>query len=65
MAIVGGAIMPPIHGLASDRLGTAPPSVVAAICYLGVFIYAIFNLRAKDRFADIPEQEPKIEMTGH
>jgi hypothetical protein len=65
MAIVGGAIVPPIQGLASDRLGTAPAFVVAAICYLGVLIYAIFDLRAKDRFADILEQEPKIAMTGH
>jgi MFS transporter, FHS family, L-fucose permease len=65
MAIVGGAIMPPIQGLASDRFGTAPAFVVAAICYLGVLMYAIFDLRAKDRFADIPEQEPTIAMTGH
>jgi MFS transporter, FHS family, L-fucose permease len=65
MAIVGGAIMPPIQGLASDRLGTAPAFVVAAICYLGVLVYAIFDLRAHDRFADVPEEEPRIAMTGH
>jgi hypothetical protein len=30
--------------------------------------YAIFDLRSKDRFADIPgepEEEPKISMAGH
>jgi hypothetical protein len=27
--------------------------------------YAIFDLRSKDRFADIPEAEPKISMAGH
>jgi len=65
MAIVGGAIMPPIQGLASDRFGTAPAFVVAAVCYVGVLVYAIYDLRAKDRFADAPEEEPKISMAGH
>lgn len=33
--------------------------------YAGVLLYAIYDLRPKDRFADIPEEEPKISMTGH
>ena len=65
MAIVGGAIMPPIQGLMSDRFGTAPAFVVAAVCYVGVLVYAIYDLRSKDRFADIPDEEAKISMTGH
>ena len=65
MAIVGGAIMPPIQGLMSDRFGTAPAFVVAAVCYVGVLVYAIYDLRSKDRFADIPDEEPKISMAGH
>ena len=65
MAIVGGAIMPPIQGLMSDRFGTAPAFVVAAVCYVGVLVYAIYDLRSKDRFADVPDEEPKISMTGH
>jgi FHS family L-fucose permease-like MFS transporter len=68
MAIVGGAIMPPLQGLMSDQFGTAPAFVVAAVCFLGVLVYAIFDLRSKDRFADMPgepEEEPKISMAGH
>jgi hypothetical protein len=41
---------------------------VAAVCFLGVLTYAIFDLRSHDRFADIPgepEEEPKISMAGH
>jgi MFS transporter, FHS family, L-fucose permease len=68
MAIVGGAIMPPIQGLLADRFGIAPAFIVAAVCFLGVLTYAIFDLRSHDRFADIPgepEEEPKISMAGH
>jgi len=68
MAIVGGAIMPPIQGLLADRFGIAPAFIVAAVCFLGVLAYAIFDLRSHDRFADIPgepEEEPKISMAGH
>jgi FHS family L-fucose permease-like MFS transporter len=65
MAIVGGAIMPPIQGLLADRFGIGPAFIVAAVCFLGVLAYAIFDLRSKDRFADIPDEEPKISMAGH
>lgn len=68
MAIVGGAIMPPIQGLLADRFGIGPAFIVAAVCFLGVLAYAIFDLRSHDRFADIPgepEEEPKISMAGH
>jgi FHS family L-fucose permease-like MFS transporter len=65
MAIVGGAIMPPIQGLLSDRFGVAPAFVVAAVCYVGVLVYAIYDLRSKDRFADVPGEEPTISMAGH
>ena len=49
----------------SDQFGTAPAFVVAAICYLGVLAYAIFDLRSHDRFADVSGEEPKISMAGH
>ena len=65
MAIVGGAIMPPIQGLLADRFGIALAFIVAAVCYAGVLVYAIYDLRSKDRFADTPEEEPKISMAGH
>ena len=55
----------PIQGLASDRFGTAPAFVVDAVCYAGVFFYAMYELRSHERFADIPEEEPKISMAGH
>jgi fucose permease len=57
--------MPPIQGLLSDQLGTAPAFIVAAVCFLGVLAYAIFDLKSKDRFADVPEEEAKISMAGH
>jgi FHS family L-fucose permease-like MFS transporter len=65
MAIVGGAIMPPLQGLLADRFGIALAFIVAAVCFLGVLAYAIFDLRSHDRFADIPDEEPKISMAGH
>ena len=65
MAIVGGALMPPIQGLMTDRFGAAPAFVVAAVGYLGVLVYAIYDLKSKSRFADNPEEEPKISMSGH
>ena len=65
MAIVGGAIMPPIQGLMTDRFNAAKAFVVAAISFVGVLVYAIYDLRSHDRFADIPEEEPKISMAGH
>jgi hypothetical protein len=49
----------------TDRFDAATAFVVAAVCFVGVLVYAIYDLRSKDRFADIPEEEPKISMTGH
>jgi FHS family L-fucose permease-like MFS transporter len=65
MAIVGGALMPPIQGLLTDRWGAGPAFVVAAVGYAGVLAYAVYDLRSKSRFADSPEEEPKISMSGH
>jgi hypothetical protein len=28
-------------------------------------VYAIYDLRSKDRFADVPGEEPTISMAGH
>jgi fucose permease len=57
--------MPPIQGLLADQFGIALAFVVAAVCYAGVLVYAIYDLRSKDRFADAPEGEPTISMAGH
>jgi fucose permease len=57
--------MPPLQGLLADRFGIALAFIVAAVCFLGVLAYAIFDLRSHDRFADIPDEEPKISMAGH
>lgn len=65
MAIVGGALMPPLQGLLTDRFGVGPAFVVAAVGYAGVLAYAIYDLRSKSRFADAPEDEPKISLSGH
>src|SRR3712207_4894947 len=46
MAILGGAILTPIHGLVMDRHGTAEAFVVPAVALALVTCYALFDLRA-------------------
>ena len=45
MAILGGAILPPIHGLVMDRWGAALAYGVPAVCLAFVALYALFDLR--------------------
>ena len=45
MAILGGAIVTPIHGLVMDRMGTALAFVVPGVCLAFVALYALFDLR--------------------
>jgi len=47
MAILGGALLPPIQGLIMDRSGTAAAFIVPAICLALVAAYALFDLRTK------------------
>ncbi len=45
MAILGGALMPPIHGLVMDNLGAALAFGVPAVCLGFVALYALYELR--------------------
>jgi len=45
MAILGGAIMPLVHGKVMDSLGAAQAYIVPAICLALVACYALFDLR--------------------
>ena len=40
MAVVGGAVVPPLAGLAADRFGLISALVLPACCYLLVFLFA-------------------------
>ena len=46
MAILGGALMPPVMGLIMDSSGTAAGFVVPALCLAFVAAYALFDLRS-------------------
>lgn len=41
MAIVGGAIVPLIHGFLADRIGLQTSYLVAIVCYLYILFYAM------------------------
>jgi FHS family L-fucose permease-like MFS transporter len=45
MAILGGALAPPIHGLVMDNMGAALAFVVPGVCLALVALYALFDLR--------------------
>jgi FHS family L-fucose permease-like MFS transporter len=45
MAILGGAVMPLVHGKAMDSVGAAQAYIVPAICLGLVACYALFDLR--------------------
>ena len=45
MAILGGAIMPLVHGKVMDDVGAALAYVVPGICLAFVACYALFDLR--------------------
>jgi FHS family L-fucose permease-like MFS transporter len=48
MAIVGGAVFPPIMGRISDITNIQIAYLVPAACFLFVFYFAIRNLKAKE-----------------
>jgi FHS family L-fucose permease-like MFS transporter len=45
MAILGGALLPMVHGKVMDTVGAAPAFIVPAICLAAVACYALFDLR--------------------
>ncbi|MBR9911469.1 MAG: L-fucose:H+ symporter permease [Gammaproteobacteria bacterium] len=55
MAILGGALMPLVHGAMIDAYGAALSYIVPALCFLMVAGYAWFDLASKSRFADTAE----------
>jgi FHS family L-fucose permease-like MFS transporter len=49
MAIVGGAVFPPILGLVSDISNIQLAYLVPAVCFVFVLYFALTNLRVKDK----------------
>ena len=47
MAILGGALMPPIMGLIMDHAGTTAGFIVPAVCLAFVAAYALFDLAVR------------------
>jgi len=54
VAIVGGAIVPPLTGHTVDLLGLKAALLVPAVCYLGILAYGIYARRP----AAVPESSP-------
>lgn len=51
MAILGGALMPMVHGATLDAYGAAFSYIVPALCFLVVAGYGLFDLMSEDRHA--------------
>ncbi len=45
MAILGGALMPLVHGAVMDAKGAAFSYIVPGLCFLVVAAYGLFDLR--------------------
>jgi FHS family L-fucose permease-like MFS transporter len=45
MAILGGALLPLVHGAVMDAVGAAPAFIVPGVCLALVACYALFDLR--------------------
>jgi FHS family L-fucose permease-like MFS transporter len=58
MAILGGALVTPLHGLVMDAIGPAQAFAVPGICLALVTLYALFDLRAS------PEGAPLVAEAG-
>jgi FHS family L-fucose permease-like MFS transporter len=46
MAILGGALLPMVHGRVMDVVGSAEAFIVPAVCLAGVAVYAVYDLRS-------------------
>jgi FHS family L-fucose permease-like MFS transporter len=53
MAIVGGAVLPPVMGLAADGLGVSRAFLVPLIGYVCVLAFALLRPRSSPR--PVPE----------
>ncbi len=51
MAILGGALMPMVHGALMDAYGAAFSYIAPALCFLVVAGYGVFDLMSEDRHA--------------
>ncbi|WP_184547985.1 L-fucose:H+ symporter permease [Mucilaginibacter sp. FT3.2] len=49
MAIVGGAVFPPLLGFVSDKTNIQVAYLVPAVCFLFVLYFALTNLRVKEK----------------
>jgi FHS family L-fucose permease-like MFS transporter len=47
MAIVGGAILPPVMGVISDQVGIQQSFILPALCFLGVLYYGVSGYKIK------------------
>jgi FHS family L-fucose permease-like MFS transporter len=47
MAIVGGAIIPPIMGIVADKTNIQYAYLVPIVCFLYIFCFAYYNLKVK------------------
>lgn len=45
VAIVGGAVIPPLTGLAGDHVGLKLALLIPAVCYLGILCYGVYARR--------------------
>lgn len=45
MAIVGGAVVPPLTGLVGDHVGLKLALAIPALCYLGILSYGVYARR--------------------
>lgn len=54
MAILGGALMPLVHGAVMDAQGAAFSYIVPGLCFLVVAAYGVFDLRTGERAHTVP-----------
>jgi MFS transporter, FHS family, L-fucose permease len=47
VAIVGGAVIPPLTGVAGDHVGLKLALIIPALCYLGILSYGIYARRPR------------------
>lgn len=54
VAIVGGAVIPPLTGHAADLIGLKAALIVPALCYAGILSYGIYARRAAVAVTSLP-----------
>jgi FHS family L-fucose permease-like MFS transporter len=47
MAIVGGAVFPPVMGLIADNIGIQTSFVVPTLCFVVIFVYSLNGYKVK------------------